>query len=150
MIDLFTINVVQHRFHKRMCEWYMACVMFSAGLIILLGTTFDLPQYEMVRKIASQHTWGSFMVILGAARIGVLAVNGALRRGSPHLRSGLSLISAVLWSFLLAGLLAFDVPLIIGAFLAWAIVFDAANSYRAAQDARKEDDAGGVSNGTIS
>lgn len=148
-MELFTINIntVQHRFHRRLCEWYLACVMLSAGIVLLFSGTFELPPYEIVRKIANQQTWAVLLTTLGGLRVMVLVANGAIRRGSPHMRAVLALLSAVLWAFLLAGLLAFNIPLLLGPFLAWAIFYDGANSYRAAQDAREEDDAGGVKNG---
>jgi hypothetical protein len=98
--------------------------------------------------MAAQPIWAILMAVTALARFAVLVINGKLARGSPHLRSGLAFVSAVIWSFLFAGLLTFHKPLLLGPFMISAIVFEAANSYRAAQDARKEDDAVGVENGT--
>lgn len=145
---IFTLDLVtiKHRLHRRLCEWHLAVVMMLSGLALMVGDTFLLEPFAVVRQIASQDTWAWTLFIVGFLRFGVLFVNGAIERGSPHLRSGLASISTLLWSVMLAGLLAFKTPLLIGPFLAAAVIFDLVNAFRAAQDARVEDE-GGVVNG---
>lgn len=143
-----TIAGMNRRLDRRLSEWANAVAMVLAGLILMFGTTFELPPYEVViGRIAGQTTWGWALIAVGLARLVVLTVNGALPRGSPHLRSGLSSLSAIIWSVLLAGFLALEPTVLVSAFLAAALGADLVNAFRAAQDARLEDDQCGAANG---
>jgi hypothetical protein len=148
---IFTLDVaaVRHRFEHRLAEWHLAATMFLCGLTLLSpGMTFDLEPYYVIRQVASQEVWGWALILTGGLRLLVLAVNGALPRGSPHLRAGFAFIAAPMWSVLLAGFWTYHVPLLVTSFLVAAVVTEMVNAYRAAQDARAEDDKCGGGNAT--
>lgn len=148
---LFALTLTQtftaHRFNRRLSEWHLAAVMLAIGLVLSLGDTFSLPPYEVVRRIAGQETWASFMTLLGAARVAALVVNGAWPRITAHARYVLASVSACTWALMLAGLLAFAMPLMVGPFLAGAAIVELISAFRAAQDARRADETCGAGNG---
>lgn len=146
-LKINTVAALQHRFHRRLSEWHMAVVMLSTGIMLLDASTFDRPPFELVKQIADQQTWAITMAAVGGARLAVLIVNGSLHRGSPHLRAFLAFVSALIWSGMLAGLWSFGTALLVGPFLAAAVLVEWVALYRAAQDAREEDDRRGGGNG---
>lgn len=129
-----------HRFRVRSLEWFLALAMLLVGLELLrTGATFDLTPYVYLRGLAAENTWGWGCVILGGVRLVLLTVNGALPRGSPHLRAGLSGISMLVWGNLAAGYAASLFPTLMLSFVVPATLFEFLNVYRAAKDARAED-----------
>lgn len=126
----------------------MAFVTFLVGVLFLASpSTLDLPPYEVVSRIATPFTWGVILTLVGMARLLVLYINGAWSK-SPHLRWLLASASAVIWAFMFAGLTAFSTPLQIGPFIAGAVFVDLINAFRAAQDARVEDESGAKNGST--
>jgi hypothetical protein len=145
---LFTLTFLRRRFIRRVSEWYFAAVMTAIGIILLDGNTFDLQPYALIRDYADQTTWALWLTFIGSARLVVLLINGGLRRGSPHLRIILASVSSLIWlTFFVCTAIATTTPLMLGPFLAGATIFDLINCYRAAQDARREDDESGVRHG---
>lgn len=134
------IDGANHRVERRLSEWHVAAVTLAAGVMLMSESTFALQPYAFAAQVAPQGVWAWTLVMLGAVRLGALAVNGALPHGSPHLRSGLASASAVIWAVLLAGFLAYHTVLVIEAFIAGTVAVDIISAYRAAQDARREDD----------
>lgn len=145
MFDLVHSRI-HHRFNRRMVEWYLAFVMFLCGLSLMLGPTFEMAPYVVVKTMAVQEVWSVLMTAIGGVRLVVLIVNGALERGSPHLRSLLAFLSAIIWSGLVWGMWSFT-PTLLGPFLVTAVLFEGVNVYRTAREARSEDDVKGSSNG---
>lgn len=135
-----THSFTSHRFNRRLSEWHLAGVMLAIGLVVEFGATFGLPPYDVVRQIADERTWSVFMISLGTARLVSLIVNGHAQRITAHARYLLASVSAFTWALLLAGLLAFDTPLMVGPFLASAAIVDLITAFRAAQDARQADE----------
>jgi hypothetical protein len=148
--SLFVMDIsgITHRFHKRLSEWYLTCVMIAIGVLFLQGGDFQVA-YEGLGKIAAPHVWGLSMCIVGGLRFVILAVNGSLKRGSPHIRAALAFTAAMIWAIDLGGLMAYGVPLQVGPFLGAAIILEMVNVFRAAQDARYEDDVRGGKNGPV-
>lgn len=140
----FTSGAVAHRVNRRLSEWHLAIVMLLVGIVIEAGNTFALAPYEVVRQMADQSTWAMVMIAVGGGRLAVLIVNGALPRCTGHLRYTLASASAVVWAIMLAGLLSFGTPLMVGPFLAMAVVVDLVSAFRAAQDARLIDEESGA------
>lgn len=150
-LDVVTRQAIRHRFDRRVAEWHMAGAMTAAGGALLAGVSYGLPRYEIAGLSADEATWGWALLSIGLARLTVLAVNGSLRRGSPHLRWALAAASGVLWSFMLAALLLSAAGTkALAPFLLAHMAVETVNAFRAAQDARREDDhnGGGAANGT--
>lgn len=143
-----TQNLVAHRFNRRLSEWHLSGVMLAVGIVLATGDTFGLPPYEVVRQIAPQETWAGMMIVFGTARLVALIVNGVCPRITGHARYVLASLSAFTWALMLAGLLAFDTPLMVGPFLAAAAIVDLISAFRAAQDARQADETSGAGHGT--
>lgn len=143
---LFALTFTQHfagdRLNRRLSEWHMAGVMLSCGLTLMSSADMfgTLASYEVVSRIASQGVWAAFMVLLGAARLTALVVNGHFPRATGHARYLLASLSACTWALLLAGFMAFNSPLMIVSFLSGAVVVDLISAFRAAQAARQADD----------
>lgn len=140
---------ISHRIHMRLAEWHLAIAMFIAGWVLLGdGETFAMDPYVIIRSMADEDTWGWAFVGVGALRIAILTINGALPRGSPHFRALLSAASAVVWSVLFTGFLSSEVPSLMIAVTGAAILTEFVNIFRAAGSARIEDDKKGRKNGT--
>ena len=133
------------KFRERVAEWHSALAMFSIGIILLMeGETFALAPYSEIQNIATESTWGTICAGLGGLRLAILGVNGAMWR-SPHLRAVCAGLSALVWSNFLTGYLSSHTPTLMLGMVSAALLFDLYNSYRAAQDARQEDDKRGGS-----
>lgn len=142
MYNPYTLTATfRHRIHMRLAEWHLAFAMLVSGIVLLSGgDTFALDPYAVIRSIASEDTWGWFLLGVGGLRVAVLTINGTLPRGSPHLRATLSGISAVIWSVLFSGYLTSHVPSLMIAVTGAAILTEFVNIIRAAGSARLEDE----------
>lgn len=147
--SLLTLSVTTCKInvHRRLSEWHLTFVMLLSGLVFLFGDTFHLPPYAVVKEIATDFTWGLVMMGLGTIRLIVLYINGKWSR-SPHWRSVLAALSAIVWSVMLAGLMAFSTPLLVGPFIFVAIVVELISAFRSAQDAREVDESGAPNGST--
>jgi hypothetical protein len=141
-------HLSSHRFNWRLSEWHLAGVMLAVGIMLQSSQTFGLPPYEVVRQIAEQDVWSWTMILIGMGRLVALVVNGHAPRASGHARYVLASMSAFTWALLLAALLSFNTPLMLGPFLAAATVVDLITAFRAAQDAREADETKGERNDT--
>lgn len=128
------------RFRVRSLEWFLALAMLLVGLELLRPTdTFDLLPYIYLRRLATETAWAWTCTAIGTARLLLLAINGALPRGSPHLRAALSATSMLVWGSLAAGYAAARFPTLMLAFTIPATAFEFVNIYRAGGDASVED-----------
>jgi hypothetical protein len=149
MLNPFTIYAqISERFRTRLAEWNMAIAMTACGVVLLVGgNTFALEPYVVLRVIASEQTWGLVLFWVGALRLTVLGINGALPRGSPHFRAMLSGVSAVIWAVMLTGYLSSSIPSLMIALTGANIITEFVNIRRAAAAARAEDDGRGGKHG---
>ena len=86
-------------FVGRMIEWEHAVGLFCFGLVLMVQPSLfaTAPGYAGFRAILDNpEFWALSAMIVGAARFGVLTVNGTIRR-SPHLRAGFAMLSALFW-----------------------------------------------------
>lgn len=139
---------IARRFHLRLAEWTLAMSILLVGVVFLMpGETFELTPYAVLRSIGEERTWGLALLILGLARLTILTINGALPRGSPHLRGALAALSASVWAILFASYVASAVPSAMVAMTGPAIVTEFFIIFRAAGSARVEDEVRGGRNG---
>lgn len=135
------VATLKHRFHLRMAEWANALAMLLCGVILLQpDATFDLLPYTSIREMLDEEAWGRIMSWLGGVRLLVLSVNGALRRGSPHMRWILSVLACVVWTFLLAGYLNSHQPSLMIAMTGTAMCAEFVNIARTAAAALNENE----------
>jgi hypothetical protein len=141
--QLFTLTVraVRERLHFRLAEWHLAVTMTLCGFGLLQpGDVFAMPHYAVLSYLADEDVWGWTLLVVGALRLMALTVNGALPRGSPHLRALLAIVSCVLWSALLMGFMSAGSPSLMVPVTAAAVFTEFVNIYRSAGSARVEDE----------
>jgi hypothetical protein len=127
---------IKNHFKERVNEWMSACAMFAFGCILLTPyITFRNPSFATLAKFADEDTWGYFTMLLGLARLTVLAING-LWLPSYKLRSLCAFFSIFIWLQVTLGLfwsnpyslgLALITPYLFGDF--WA-VYHGVRDYR--------------------
>ena len=90
---------ITHRFGPRMMEWFMAFHTALFGMVLLSTPhLFDQPAWSGFRNIFPAESWlGWIMVILGAARIGGLVVNGARKHVTPMIRQVSAGVGCLIW-----------------------------------------------------
>ena len=108
MIGRILTGVKAH-FRSRFWEWLLTGILAWVGFVILgPDDVFTQSQaYAVMRRIASEDTWGLVFVLIAAARAAALFLNGtfaAFRRFSPLVRAGASGLSGLAWSFIAMGL----------------------------------------------
>lgn len=136
-----TMTALRHRLHLRLAEWANAVAMTLCGLILLQpGATFDLRPYSALRELMTEHQWGVTLTVIGGLRLLVLAINGLLPRGSPHLRFVLAVVSCALWTGMLTGYLGSHVPSLMIAMTATAMAAEFVSIARTAGAAATEND----------
>lgn len=78
---------IKHRFGPRLMEWFIAWMTACWGGVLLLpADTFAGPAYAIFLAVAPEWWWGAAMLLLGAARIGALIVNGSRKDITPWIR----------------------------------------------------------------
>lgn len=93
---------IAHRFQQRFHEWVAAVQIMLWGVVLLLpGSTFDYGPYMDFGRMASENSWGFFMLFIGLARIGGLIVNGARQDITPWIRA-----TGAVFGFLIFGVLS--------------------------------------------
>lgn len=135
------ISLHEH-FPIRVSDWLLSVILFSWGLTVLFldPAVWALPIYSGLDSLASQGTWASLAIALGAARLGALFVNGAVRR-SPHLRAVGAFLAIFIWVQISLGSMTSEAAGAAVAIYPWLVFADMFNVYRAARDARQSDTA---------
>lgn len=135
------ISLHEH-FKIRLTDWLLSAILFSWGMALFAVNpqVWTLPPFSGLRAWeSSQVVWASAATGIGAVRLALLFINGALRR-SPHLRAIGAFLSVFVWVQLSFGIMFGDV---IGpgiAIFPWLALTDVFNVYRAMGDARCSDD----------
>lgn len=127
---------IQHRFGPRMMEWFMAFHTAMFGLVLLTSPNlFVQPAWAGFRSIfPSEASLGWIMVILGAARIGGLIVNGARKHVTPMIRQVSAGVGCLIWFGIVYG---FATSGVVSTWLAIYPLFgigELVNIHRAAHD----------------
>jgi hypothetical protein len=133
-------------FVPRLSEWTPAAVIAALGWVLtinpdLMGAAVADGRgrgYELMLKLAPQHSWALSLMLFGGVRLAVLLINGAWRR-SPLARAIAAFLACFLWTQIaisFAPTLGFAFTMAAG-FLGMEIV----NTFRAMRDARIVDDA---------
>lgn len=133
----------------RQCEWLLACVLFTVGLIYgLAAADFAVPLYDASNLMVPRWLWGLIGVSIGALRLVFLTVNGFYRR-SPHWRAMGSGLACLAW--LQLSIAALQSPVAGATIAIWPVFlwFDFKAALTAAGEARVADDrANGGANDT--
>ena len=147
---IVSLTRFQKTFPARVLEWQMAFTMLLCGYVLSLPQhTFDLPPYQALRELADERTWMLICFWLGGARLALLGVNGALPRGSPHLRAAFAVFCGGVWVMLWVGFWSAGFPTLLFAFVPVAACSEIVNIARAAIDAKAEDTVRGRKNGVV-
>lgn len=96
-------------FAARFWEWMFAFALLAAAYVFIVvpQNFFVAPTYSIISRIASAQVWGSILLVIAAARITALILNGTFetfKRYSPPVRSITSLLSAISWGVVILGL----------------------------------------------
>lgn len=86
-----------YHFPSRASEWAAALITLNWG-VLAMNTNGEIIQNSAPQliHILPVQAWGAIFLIVGALRLAVLIINGALRR-SPHFRSASAFIGCFLW-----------------------------------------------------
>ena len=127
---------IQHRFGPRMMEWFMAFHTAMFGVVLLITPDlFEQPAWSGFRSLfPSEASLGWLMVLLGAARIGGLIVNGARKHVTPMIRQVSAGVGCLIWFGIVYG---FATSGVISTWLAIYPLFgigELVNIHRAAHD----------------
>ncbi|WP_143061937.1 hypothetical protein [Faunimonas pinastri] len=124
----------------RVAEWALGTILFNFGWILLLpAQTFDGPSYAGMARVAPEGVWGLACLIVGAARLVALFINGTRRR-TPHVRAIMAFLSCFFWlQISLCFLQAGTVPTGLAVYPV-LLALDIFNLFRASSDARLSDE----------
>lgn len=132
----------------RQLEWFLAAAMLIGGWILSWPEqTFAIQPYTRMSEFAAEETWARICYWLGGLRLLVLAVNGSMPRGSPHIRAAFCVLCGAVWVMLWLGYYRSGFPTFMLAFVTCAAIGEVSNLVRAARDARQEDDGKSVEGG---
>ena len=135
------ILALRHAFIARLAEWAFAVIMALWGVVLLMPEKrFADESWAAFGRLADETTVGLICLLLGVARLVVLAANGTWRP-MYHLRALTALWSALIWFAITLGFLSAGV---MGTWLAVYPVlfaFDVVNMFRATGDAAAADKA---------
>ncbi len=127
-------------FRERMPEWITSTALFIWGLIVLTqdSTLFSREFFSVLATIASQAVWGWTTMLIGAARVVALFINGAWRP-TGHIRALGALFGTIVWAGLIMGYLVLDWNPPALATQAAMLAFDISALWFAAGDAKIAD-----------
>ena len=96
-------------FPGRASEWALGLMLFNWSVVLTANRTLfeDRQAYGAFSAIMDQQWWALACLVVGGARLVVLAINGAWRR-SPHLRAVLAFASCFFWFQIAVGLAQAD------------------------------------------
>lgn len=126
----------------RRSEWGLALIMMCAWGVNLLFNpthTFSTPAFSVMREIAPEWAWGIACLVVGAARLIVLIINGRWKKCS-HARMICAAVSTFLWVGMFLGFFLANVGSTGTVVYLVFAVMEANTIYEAAQDAREADD----------
>ncbi len=87
VLRAITLRGITEHFPARRFEWICAGIIFGVGLRLLdPAESFSQPSFSELARWAGEGIWGVIMLVVGAARLIVLAYNGAWRP-SPEMRA---------------------------------------------------------------
>ena len=128
-----------HNFTLRIGDWFLASVLGTFGLILLIGGTPSTPlaAWRHLWSIASPGEWGVVCVIGALIRLAALFINGTVPGfpWTPHIRVVACLLSCFLWFQLVLGLLLVGAVVPGWAFYPHILVFELYNMFVAASEA---------------
>lgn len=151
MLIVKVLRGIQSHLPARASEWALGAILFNWGWILLLPReTFSREAYALMLAVMPENAWGAGCLLLGAVRLLALVVNGtfastAYSRFSPHVRTGMSVLSCFFWlqivlSFALApagtGMAVYPVLLVLDLYCAYRASRDAQHSDEVARNAR--------------
>lgn len=124
----------QRTFPTRVTEWLLGAVLFSWGWMLLRPEeTFAGPGYVGLARLASEEVWGWSCLLIGSARLVVLAVNG-MWIPSYRVRSLAAFLSCFFWLQISLGFAASGLPSTALCVYPWFLLADIYCVYRAARD----------------
>lgn len=92
---------IGHRFRGRLTEWLLAFIMLMWGAVVSLpGELFSVASFAGFRQVIEEETLGSIMIVVGAARLIGLGINGAMIEVTPHIRMTSAAIGVLVWATL--------------------------------------------------
>ncbi|WP_294392014.1 hypothetical protein [uncultured Sphingomonas sp.] len=138
------IASLKQHFPARLPEWFMASVMATWGIYVILHPgIFTAPETRaMFSGMAAlvegsgfppAGLWGSLALTVGLLRAAALFINGAYAR-TPVVRLISSMISAIIWTGVAIGLAKSDAANTGVAVYPWLLLLDLASAYRASVD----------------
>lgn len=126
----------------KLSEWGLALMMINWGWTVL---DYDQPfrffqaPYDGWGSVIEPSTLGALMISVGSLRLLTLIINGSYSR-SPHIRTGFSLISGMVWFFLWISFLQSISTPTAPVVYKWLSIMEFAALIRSAYDARVEDE----------
>ena len=139
-VPVVIIGRLQRKFRLRVSEWLTAIMFVCWGVeLAACPRMFDARFFSGFLRVAPQPTWSATLMVIGFARLSMLAVNGSWRYSS-HARAALLIFSVWVWIGVVFGILASDRPTL-GAVVYPVLMFaDVYAATRAGRDARVADE----------
>lgn len=127
---------LRHSFEARASEWALGGVLFLWGVVLhqnpdLFTTNASLAG---LGQMAHQSSWELACLVIGAARLAILALNGTVRR-SPHLRAIAAFLSCFFWMQISLGILMSGTGSTGLAVYPVLLLLDSYNVFRASREA---------------
>lgn len=88
---------ITDHFPARASEWALGVILFLWGVQLLRPVyTFQGQSYAELQRLLPEDLWGLACILIGAARLLALIVNGSVRH-SPMVRAIMAGFSALFW-----------------------------------------------------
>lgn len=139
-IGRHTTRQLFYHFPSRASEWAAAFITLNWGLLALNteGKVIENSAPQLLNFL-SPMIWGVIFFLMGAVRLAILIINGALRR-SPHLRSASAFVGCFLWfQITMAFLNGVEITTALAVYPV-LLAIDFYNAYRIAIEARITDE----------
>jgi hypothetical protein len=132
------VRGITGHFALRVQDWVLAAMLFNFGMVLSgPSNMFANPVFAGLARIADEHVWAIFCLVVASIRLAALGVNGTYPRfrWSPHIRATAALLSIFCWFNICLGFWLAEIPTTGIAIYPYILLFDVYNTYLAASEA---------------